>query len=249
MIKEFGGESMRTGMPIFYTSADSVFQIAAHEDHFGLERLYRLCELVRGLTLEPLVGRVIARPFIGESGVFERTENRRDFAVRPPKPTVLELVKDAGHEVIGLGKIGDIFAHVGMTKEVKANGHCQLWKKTREAAAEAGLIMTNFVDFDVLYGHRRDPRGYGLALEEWDRELGRFLEEMLSDDAIVITADHGNDPTWSGTDHTRERVPILMTGGQFSCLGNAGLRDSFSDIGATIGNFFGVEMDEGTVIE
>ena len=249
VIEEFGNKSVQTVMPIFYTSADSVFQIAAHEDHFGLERLYQLCELVRGLTLEPLVGRVIARPFIGKSGAFMRTGNRRDFAVRPPKPTVLELVKDAGHEVIGLGKIGDIFAHVGMTKEVKANGHCQLWKKTREAAAEGGLIMTNFVDFDVLYGHRRDPRGYGLALEEWDRELGRFLEEMLSDDAIVITADHGNDPTWSGTDHTRERVPILMTGGQFSCLGNAGLRDSFSDIGATIGNFFGVEMDEGTVIE
>jgi phosphopentomutase len=161
---------------------------------------------------------------------------------------VLELIKDGGHKVTGLGKIGDIFAHVGMTKEVKANGHSQLWRKTREAAAQGGLIMTNFVDFDVLYGHRRDPRGYGLALEEWDRELGCFLEEMSSDDAIVITADHGNDPTWSGTDHTREQVPILMTGGQFSCFCNAGLRDSFSDIGATIGNFFGVKMDEGTVI-
>ncbi|MDG2401158.1 MAG: phosphopentomutase, partial [Akkermansiaceae bacterium] len=239
----------RTGMPIFYTSADSVFQIAAHEDHFGLERLYQLCELVRGLTLEPLVGRVIARPFIGESGVFMRTGNRRDFAVRPPKPTVLQIVKDAGFVVTGLGKIGDIFAHVGLTNEVKASGHDELWKKTREAAADGGLIMTNFVDFDMLYGHRRDPRGYGLALEEWDRELGRFLEEMSSDDAIVITADHGNDPTWSGTDHTRERVPILMIGGEFSGLGNSGIRESFADIGATIGKFFGVEMDEGTVIE
>jgi phosphopentomutase len=249
VIEEFGGESMRTGMPIFYTSADSVFQIAAHEDHFGLERLYQLCELVRGLTLEPLVGRVIARPFIGESGAFMRTGNRRDFAVRPPKPTVLQIVKDAGFVVTGLGKIGDIFAHVGLTNEVKASGHDELWKKTREAAADGGLIMTNFVDFDMLYGHRRDPRGYGLALEEWDRELGRFLEEMSSDDAIVITADHGNDPTWSGTDHTRERVPILMIGGEFSGLGNSGIRESFADIGATIGKFFGVEMDEGTVIE
>jgi phosphopentomutase len=236
-------------MPIFYTSADSVFQIAAHEDHFGLERLYQLCELVRELTLEPLLGRVIARPFVGESGAFTRTENRRDFAVRPPKSTVLELIKNAGHEVTGLGKIGDIFAHVGMTKEVKANGHNQLWGRTREAAAEGGLIMTNFVDFDMLFGHRRDPRGYGLALEAWDRELGCFLEERLPDDVVVITADHGNDPTWSGTDHTRERVPVLMTGGQFSGLSNAGIRDSFSDIGATIGKFFGVEVDEGTVIE
>ena len=178
-----------------------------------------------------------------------RTGNRRDFAVRPPKPTVLQIVKDAGFVVTGLGKIGDIFAHVGLTNEVKASGHDELWKKTREAAADGGLIMTNFVDFDMLYGHRRDPRGYGLALEEWDRELGRFLEEMSSDDAIVITADHGNDPTWSGTDHTRERVPILMIGGEFSGLGNSGIRESFADIGATIGKFFGVEMDEGTVIE
>ena len=249
VIEKYGEKSVQTGMPIFYTSADSVFQIAAHEDHFGLERLYQLCELVRELTLEPLLGRVIARPFVGESGAFKRTENRRDFAVRPPKLTVLELIKDAGHEVIGLGKIGDIFAHVGMTKEVKANGHNQLWGRTREAAAEGGLIMTNFVDFDMLYGHRRDPRGYGLALEAWDRELGCFLEERLPDDVVVITADHGNDPTWDGTDHTRERVPVLMTGGQFSGLNNAGIRDSFSDIGATIGKFFGVEVDEGTVIE
>ena len=249
VIEEFGEKSIRTGMPIFYTSADSVFQIAAHEEHFGLARLHELCELVRKLTLEPLVGRIIARPFIGSPGTFKRTENRRDFAVRPPKPTVLEMIKDTGVSVTGVGKIGDIFAHTGFTKEVKASGHDELWEKTREATSLDGLIMTNFVDFDMLYGHRRDPRGYGLALEKWDRELGRFLKEISAGDAIVITSDHGNDPTWVGNNHTRERVPVLMTGGELSNLGNSGIRDSFADIGATIGNFFGVEMDEGTVIE
>ena len=249
VIEQFGRESIESGKPIFYTSADSVFQIAAHEDHFGLERLYELCKLVRELTLDPLVGRVIARPFIGEPGAFTRTKNRRDFAVRPPKPTVLEVIKDAGFPVTGVGKIGDIFAHVGMTSEVKASGHDQLWEKTREASGNGGLIMTNFVDFDMLYGHRRDPQGYGLALEEWDREFEHFLKEVSPGDAIVVTADHGNDPCWSGTDHTRERVPVLITGGGLTGRGNAGIRSSFADIGATVGNFFGVEMDEGTVIE
>ena len=249
VIEEFGIESLESGLPIFYTSADSVFQIAAHEDHFGLERLYELCELVRELTLDPLVGRVIARPFIGKPGQFMRTKNRRDFAVRPPKATVLELVKEAGFPVTGIGKIGDIFSHVGMTSEVKVSGHPQLWRETRKAAVNRGLIMTNFVDFDMLYGHRRDPRGYGLALEEWDRELGNFLDEISEGDAVMITADHGNDPTWNGSDHTRERVPVLMNDGGFSGVGDMGIRLSFADIGATVGKFFGVEMDEGTVIE
>lgn len=249
VIEEYGEESVKTGQPIFYTSADSVFQIAAHEYHFGLARLYELCEVVRAMTLEPLVGRVIARPFAGDSGSFFRTSHRRDFAVKPPKPTVLELVKDAGHPVVGVGKVGDIFAHTGMTSEIKASGHEELWDVTRRVMPEGGLIMTNFVDFDMLYGHRRDPKGYGLALEKWDRELGLFLSELNDDDALVITADHGNDPTWLGTDHTRERIPVLMTGSELPPAGTYGIRDTFADIGASVGKFFGVRIDEGHPIE
>lgn len=244
IIARLGEESVRSGKPIFYTSADSVFQIAAHEEHFGLEPLYRLCEVARQAVMEPLVGRVIARPFVGQKGEFIRTGNRRDYAVPPPRPTILQKVKEAGLEVVGVGKIGDVFAHTGMSREIKANGHENLWKATREAMDEGELIMTNFVDFDMLYGHRRDPRGYGLALEEWDAELGRFLDEITHEDFLIVTADHGNDPTWRGSDHTRERVPVLLTGS-----GGKGIRDSFADIGATVGNFFGVRMDEGQVIE
>jgi len=248
IIARLGKESIRTGKPIFYTSADSVLQIAAHEEHFGLARLYALCELAREATMEPLVGRVIARPFMGDEGTFVRTSNRKDYAVPPPKPTVLEWVKELGYPVVGVGKIGDIFAHTGMTREIKASGHSRLWDATREGMSEGGLIMTNFVDFDMKFGHRRDPRGYGLELEEWDREFGLFLSESSPDDAVIVTADHGNDPTWVGTDHTRERVPILMTGKGMPSSGGYGIRESFADIGATAGKFFGVEMDEGEVI-
>ena len=243
IIRKLGETSMKTGKPIFYPSADYVFQIAAHEETFGLEQLYRLCEVARAALLDPLVGRVIARPFLGEEGNFIRTGNRKDYAVPPPKPTVLERIKERGFGVTGVGKIGDIFAHIGLTREVKASGHGELWSVTRDVMDDGGLIMTNFVDFDMLYGHRRDPRGYGMALEEWDRQLGLFLDEMDDDDFLLITADHGNDPTWPGTDHTRERVPVLLNG-----QGSHGIRDSFSDIGATVGNFFGVKMDEGQVI-
>lgn len=248
IIARLGEESVRTGKPIFYTSADSVFQIAAHEEHFGLEKLYQLCELAREATMEPLVGRVIARPFVGEAGAFERTANRKDYAVPPPKRTVLERVKELGFPVIGVGKIGDIFAHTGMTREIKASGHARLWEATREGASDGGLIMTNFVDFDMKFGHRRDPRGYGLALEEWDREFGQFLQEKSEDDAVIVTADHGNDPTWVGTDHTRERVPVLLCGREMPASGGYGIRASFADLGATVGKFFGVKMDEGEVI-
>ena len=243
IIARLGTESMKSGKPIFYTSADSVFQIAAHEELFGLEKLHRVCEVARAALMDPLVGRVIARPFIGERGDFTRTGNRKDYAVPPPKSTVLERVKEKGYRVTGVGKIGDIFAHTGMSREVKANGHDELWRVTQDVMDDGGLIMTNFGDFDMLYGHRRDPRGYGLALEEWDRKLGFFLEKITDDDFLMITADHGNDPTWPGTDHTRERVPVLFAG-----KGDHGIRNSFSDIGATVGNFFGVEMDEGRVI-
>ena len=244
VIARLGEESVRSGKPIFYTSADSVFQIAAHEEAFGLERLLKLCELARELTLEMNVGRVIARPFVGEAGAYERTGNRRDYAVVPPKPTVLQRLVDDGKRVAGVGKIGDIFAHTGLSSELKASGHSKLWERTCEARAEADLVMTNFVDFDMLYGHRRDPLGYGLALEVWDRELGRFLAEG-GDDLIVITADHGNDPTWVGTDHTRERVPVLIHG---AGAGNGGIRETFADVGATIAKSFGLEMDEGSSI-
>ncbi|YCM44200.1 phosphopentomutase [Verrucomicrobiaceae bacterium 227] len=243
ILARLGAESVASGKPIFYTSADSVFQIAAHEEAFGLERLYQLCEVARGLLMDPLVGRVIARPFVGGDGDYSRTGNRKDYAVPPPKPTVLQRVKDSGKMVYGVGKLGDIFAHTGFSKELKANGHETLWQRTREAMEEADLVMTNFVDFDMLYGHRRDPRGYGLALEEWDLQLGGFLQELDEDDVLIITADHGNDPTWPGTDHTRERVPVLLTG-----QGSYGIRDSFADIGATVAKLYGVEMDEGCAI-
>jgi len=244
IIERLGEESVRSGKPIFYTSADSVFQIAAHEEAFGLERLLDLCELARELTLEMTIGRVIARPFVGEAGAYERTANRKDYAITPPKPTVLQRLVDDGKRVAGVGKIGDIFAHTGMSLEIKASGHRQLWEKTRVARAEADLVMTNFVDFDMLYGHRRDPKGYGLALEEWDVEFGKFLAEGY-DDLIVITADHGNDPTWEGTDHTRERVPVLIYG---MGPGSGGIRETFADVGATIAKSFGLEIDEGTPI-
>ena len=244
IIERLGEESVRLGKPIFYTSADSVFQIAAHEEAFGLDRLLKLCELARELTLEMNVGRVIARPFIGEAGAYERTGNRKDYAVTPPKPTVLQCLVDDGKRVAGVGKIGDIFAHTGLSVELKASGHPKLWERTREAREDADLVMTNFVDFDMLYGHRRDPLGYGLALEEWDRELGHFLAEG-HDDLIVITADHGNDPTWEGTDHTRERVPVLIHG---AGVINGGIRETFADVGATIAKSFGLEMDEGSPI-
>lgn len=248
IVERLGDESVRTGKPIFYTSADSVFQIAAHEEAFGLERLYDLCRLAREDLMNPLVGRVIARPFLGSEGQYQRTANRRDFAVEPPGKTVLQKTLEAGFQVVGVGKIGDIFAHVGFSGEIKASGHNALWEATHEAAINGNLIMTNFVDFDMLYGHRRDPEGYVLALEEWDRNLGGFIKGLRGDDALVITADHGNDPTWSGTDHTRERVPVLMFGAGMPSRRGYGIRDSFADIGATVGNFFGVRMDEGTVI-
>lgn len=242
IIAKLGDKSMTTGRPIFYTSADSVFQIAAHEETFGLEKLYQLCEVARELTLEMNVGRVIARPFIGVEGGYERTGNRKDYAITPPKPTVLQKAADAGLQVAGVGKIGDIFAHTGLTAELKACGHPQLWARTREAMETADLVMTNFVDFDMLYGHRRDPEGYGAALEDWDAELGRFLPELREGDLLVITADHGNDPTWKGTDHTREQVPVLIAGAGAQ---SAGTRETFADVGAAIAKWLGLEMDEG----
>lgn len=245
IIARLGEEHMRTGKPIFYTSADSVFQIACHEESFGLEKLYQLCEQCRKI-LEPLnIGRVIARPFIGTSSEnFQRTGNRHDYALEPPSPTVLQKLVDAGGSVIGIGKIGDIFAHTGMSKEVRASGHDALWKETFTAMESpsqnpehGNIIMTNFVDFDAVYGHRRDPNGYGKALEEFDRQLPALFEKMAPTDLLILTADHGNDPTWHGTDHTREHVPILLYQKDMQPT-DFGFRDTFADIAQTIAQLF-----------
>lgn len=241
IIKRFGEEHMRTGKPIFYTSADSVFQIACHEESFGLERLYELCEISRELLDELEIGRVIARPFIGDCAEnFTRTGNRHDYAVPPPEPTILQKHTKSGGTVIGIGKIGDIFAHTGMSKEVRASGHPALWTETLAAmgsAPERSIVMTNFVDFDALYGHRRDPHGYGSALEDFDKKLPELIAKMQDTDMLILTADHGNDPTWKGTDHTRENVPILIYQKGMKS-NNLGQRETFADIAQTISKTF-----------
>ena len=204
---------IRTGKPICYTSIDSVFQIAAHEEHFGLERLYEVCEDAFKLTAPLMIGRVIARPFVGETAAtFKRTGNRRDFAISPPEPTLLDRAKDAGRQVFAIGKISDIYAGHGVTHKIKATGNMVLFDRTLEAlemARDGDLVMTNFVDFDQEYGHRRDVPGYAAALEAFDAPPARADRRLRDDDLLVLTADHGNDPTWIGTDHTREQTPIL----------------------------------------
>ena len=243
IIDELGEEHMRSGKPIVYTSADSVFQIAAHEESFGLERLYEVCLVARELV-DPLnIGRVIARPFTGTArGDFERTSNRRDYSVPPPAPTLLDRATDDGRQVISVGKIGDIFAHQGTGEIRKAAGNEALFDETLEVAADladGGLAITNFVDFDMLYGHRRDVAGYAAALEAFDRRLPEFLAELKSGDLAILTADHGCDPTWPGTDHTRECVPVLATGPDITPR-RIGRRSSFSDVGQTIAQHLGV---------
>ncbi|RCS25017.1 phosphopentomutase [Phyllobacterium salinisoli] len=246
IIERFGEEHIRTGKPIFYTSTDSVLQIAAHEAHFGLERLYALCAIARELV-DPLnIGRVIARPFIGETAsTFERTGNRRDYSVPPPEPTVLDRLTQAGRNVIGVGKIGDIFAHRGVPDMRKANGNMALFDATLEAISQArdgDLVFTNFVDFDMLYGHRRDVPGYAAALEAFDRRLPEVLALMKPGDLLILTADHGCDPTWKGTDHTRERVPVLVAGaGPIKAgAGSLGILPTFADIGETVAAHLGL---------
>lgn len=243
IIARLGEEHIRSGKPICYTSTDSVFQIAAHERHFGLERLLKLCEIVRRL-LDPLnIGRVIARPFVGETQqTFERTGNRRDFSVLPPEPTLLDRLIEAERKVHAVGKVGDIFAHQGVTRVIKANGNKALMDATLQAMDEAedgDLVFTNFVDFDMIYGHRRDVAGYAAALEEFDKRLGEVSRKLRPNDLLVMTADHGCDPTWRGTDHTRERVPILAFGPGIPPR-SVGLRTTFADIGETIAKHLGV---------
>lgn len=250
IIAELGEEHMRTGKPIFYTSADSVFQIAAHEESFGLDRLYTLCDIARRLVDEYNIGRVIARPFIGtESRNFTRTGNRRDLTTPPPAPTVLDRLAKAGGEVIGIGKISDIYAHQGITKKIKATGNAALFDATLAAvkdAPERSIVFTNFVDFDMLYGHRRDASGYAEALEYFDARLPELTSQMQNDDLLLICADHGCDPTWEGSDHTREHIPVLACGAGVTA-GPLGLRETFADIGQTLAAFFALDkLDYGT---
>ncbi|MBQ9351124.1 phosphopentomutase [Phyllobacterium sp.] len=237
VIEEYGEEHIRSGKPIFYTSTDSVIQIAAHEQHFGLDRLYDLCVLVRELV-DPLnIGRVIARPFVGETTqTFERTGNRRDYSVPPPEPTLLDRLTEAGRTVIAIGKIGDIYAHKGVSQVRKANGNMALFDETLIAmddAQDGDLVFTNFVDFDMLYGHRRDVPGYAAALEAFDRRLPEAMAKLRPGDLLILTADHGCDPTFRGTDHTRERVPVLCFGPDLP-HGSVGIRTTFADIGETV---------------
>lgn len=243
IIARLGEEHMRTGKPICYTSSDSVFQIAAHEQTFGLARLITMCETVRKI-IDPLnIGRVIARPFIGtDHSNFARTGNRRDFSVPPPEPTLLDRLIDAGSKVHAVGKIGDIFAHQGISTLTKANGNMALFDATltvMDKAAEGDLVFTNFVDFDMLYGHRRDVPGYAAALEAYDRRLPEIARRMRPDDLVILTADHGCDPTWRGTDHTRERVPVLAFGPDV-VPGSKGLLATFADIGETIAHHLSI---------
>ena len=250
ILDQLGEEHMKTGKPIFYTSADSVFQIACHEETFGLEKLYELCEIAREELTEGgyNIGRVIARPFIGNKpGEFQRTGNRHDLAVEPPAPTILKkLVDEKGGEVVSVGKIADIYAHVGITKKVKATGLDALFDATVTEMKQAGdntIVFTNFVDFDSAYGHRRDVPGYAAALELFDRRLPELMELVGPDDMLILTADHGCDPTWTGTDHTREHIPVLIYGPKIK-PGFLGKRDTFADIGQTVANYFGLSPME-----
>ena len=251
VLDDLGEEHMQSGLPIFYTSADSVFQIACHEETFGLERLLELCQIAREELADYNIGRVIARPFIGPGkGQFERTGNRRDLSVEPPSATVLQkLVEEKEGKVVSIGKIADIYANCGITDKVKATGIPALFDATLEQIAAAGdntIVFTNFVDFDSAYGHRRDVAGYAAALEYFDQRLPQVLELMQDDDVLILTADHGCDPTWPGSDHTREHIPVLVYGKKVA-PGSLGQRETFADIGQSLAGYFGVSaMDYGS---
>jgi phosphopentomutase len=249
IIAELGDEHVRTGKPIVYTSADSVFQIACHEEAFGLERLYELCDIARELVDDYNIGRIIARPFVGDGpDTYARTANRRDLTTPPHAPTVLDKLVANGGDVISIGKIADIYAHQGITQKVKASGNAALFDATLDAVRTAGdntIVFTNFVDFDMLYGHRRDVEGYATALEYFDGRLPEVLELMKEDDLLVLCADHGCDPTWPGSDHTREHIPVLAYGAGLRA-GSLGQRETFADIGQSLAAHFGLEpMDYG----
>ncbi len=251
IIEELGDEHVATGKPIIYTSADSVFQIAAHEEVIPLDKLYEMCRIARGmLTGENAVARVIARPFIGKSGAYIRTANRRDFSLKP-QTTVLDLLKEAGYNVAAVGKIEDIFAGQGITFAVHNQSNLDGMHHTEECMDrfDSGLIFTNLVDFDMKYGHRRDVLAYANGLTEFDNWLGTFLPKMKPSDVLLITADHGCDPTHKGTDHTREYVPLLIYGQEIEAGKNFGTRTSFADIGQTVAKIFNVgPLQAGTAL-
>lgn len=239
IIEQEGEAHMQNGWPICYTSADSVFQIAAHEETFGLDRLLELCEKLAPTLHDMRVGRVIARPFVGQPGAFERTKNRHDYAIDPPAPTLCDWVNDAGRPVHAVGKIGDIFSMRGITDVAKGSDRDLMAALNRlvDTAEDGSLTFANFVEFDSLYGHRRDVPGYAAHLQWFDAELSKILPRLRDGDLLIITADHGNDPTWTGTDHTRERVPVLVHGMGARELGHMG----FVDVAAMVAHWLGVQ--------
>ncbi|NEU25805.1 phosphopentomutase [Paenibacillus ottowii] len=249
IIDELGEEHVKTGALIIYTSADSVLQIAAHEEVVPLKELYEICEFCRKITLEDpyMLGRIIARPFVGEPGNFSRTSNRHDYALKPFGRTTMNELKDAGLDVIALGKISDIYDGEGVTKAVRTVSNMDGMDKLVATLDEefTGLSFLNLVDFDAVYGHRRDPQGYGQALDDYDARLPEVFAKMTDDDLLIITADHGNDPTYRGTDHTREYVPLLAYSPRFVDGGKElAVRKTFADIGATVADNFGVKLPE-----
>ncbi len=252
ILEELAEEEIAKGHMIVYTSADSVLQICGNEETFDLKELYRCCEIARELTMrdEWKVGRVIARPYVGKKrGEFKRTSNRHDYAVPPFGRTVLDAMKEAGLDVISIGKIQDIFAGCGITRALKSKSSVHGMEQTIEVAKEdfCGLCFVNLVDFDALWGHRRDPKGYGAELERFDEKLGVLLENLGEEDLLMITADHGNDPTYTGTDHTREQVPLLLYSRSLKGSGELPEADTFGVVGATVAEVFGVKMPEGTI--
>ena len=244
IIEELGEEHVKTGYPIIYTSADSVFQIAAHEEVVGLDNLYKMCEIAREMLVgEDVVGRVIARPFVGEVGSFKRTSNRRDYALDPFGKTALEYIKENGMSVAAVGKIEDIYNGKGVTEAIHIKNNMDGVDKTLEYMdkIDNGLIFTNLVDFDMLYGHRNDPKGYGKALEDFDGRLNEIYSKLRDEDILIITADHGCDPTTESTDHSREYIPILVYGKKVKGGTELGIRDSFTDIGKSILDYLGID--------
>ena len=244
VIDTFGAEHVKTGWPICYTSVDSVLQIAAHEHHYGLDRLLTLCETLAPMLHDMKVGRVIARPFVGTDGAFERTINRHDYAIAPPSPTLCDWVHDAGRSVQAIGKIGDIFSMSGID-EVRKGADATLMDHLSDmidTAPDGGLVFANFVEFDSLYGHRRDVSGYARHLEWFDAALADLLPKLRPHDLLIVTADHGNDPTWTGGDHTRERVPVLIHGAGHRNLGHV----AFVDVAASVAAHLDVPFQKGT---
>lgn len=252
ILDELAEEEIKTGAMIVYTSSDSVLQICGNEEKFGLDELYRCCKIARELTMKPewKVGRVIARPYVGKKkGEFKRTANRHDYALKPYGKTAMDALKEAGFDVISIGKIRDIFDGEGITQAIRSKSSVQGMEQTIECLDQdfTGLCFTNLVDFDALWGHRRNPQGYAEELEKFDVLLGQFLEKMKEDDLVIVTADHGNDPTFKGTDHTKERVPFLAYSPSMKTSGRIDDQNCFAVIGATIADNFGVAMPEGTI--